>query len=280
VICDFVAYMILTRGLKHTTIKSYLASIAFFHKLRNWDSSACSSFLANTMLKGAKNIELYTNIAKQARKAMSYPLLKVLSHQVSVASWPELDKQIYWTLFTTAFIGSFRIGELIPSSVNKFNLKEDLLWADVAIGQDYVTYRLKVTKNKSPTGEFVDLFLQEDNKHCPVKAIIKLRRMCSPVNLDKQVFMLSDGTFLTSKRVDTLYTLLHPLIGEDTEAFTSPSFRAGIPSILASCPDIASQDEIRLWGRWSSDSYMLYTRLKTRQKRIIYSKILTALNIL
>jgi hypothetical protein len=280
IVCDFVAYAILTKELKHTTVKAYLASLAFYHKLRNWNSDVFSSFLASAMLKGAKNMELYTDIAKQTRKAMSYPLLKILSHQISNSDWSEFDKQVYWTLFTTAFFGSFRLGELVPLSVNKFNRKDDLLWSDVSITNDSVTFRIKITKNKSPSGEFVDLFIQEGNKYCPVKAILKLKSMNEHVDLHSPVFTLSDGSFLTSKKVnDTLYTLLHPLIGEEAAAFSGHSFRAGLPSALANCPDVASQEDIRLWGRWSSNSYLLYTRLKTRQKRLIYEKILSVLNI-
>jgi hypothetical protein len=60
---------------------------------------------------------------------------------------------------------------------------------------------------------------------------------------------------------------------------TGHSFRAALPSALASCPDIASQDDIRQWGRWTSDSYLLYTRLKIRQKKLIFAKIVSALKL-
>jgi hypothetical protein len=278
-VCDFVAYSIFERKLKSATVKSYLSSLAFYHKLRDLESSACSSFLASTMLKGAKNIELYTDILKQTRKAMTYPLLKILSHQIAVMSWPVIDKQIFWTLFTVAFFGSFRFGEIVSRSVYDFNEQEDLLWSDVTFGQDFVTFRLKITKNKTPTGEFVDLFLQEGCKYCPVQAMLKLKGMIGPVDLNTPVFRLSNGSFLTTKKVnDTLYLLLHPMIGEEAALITGHSFRAALPSVLANCPDIAYQEEIRLWGRWSSSSYLLYTRLKTRQKRLIFEKIVSSLN--
>jgi hypothetical protein len=279
VVCDFVAYAILNRKLKSTTVKSYLSSLAFYHKLRNWESSACSNFLVCSMLKGAKNIELYTDITKQTRKAMTYPLLKVLSHQIAITSWPVIDKQILWTLFTVAFFGSFRFGEIVSRAVHDFNEQEDLLWSDVTFGQDFVTFRIKITKNKTPTGEFVDLFLQEGCKYCPVQAIKKLKGMVSPVNENTPVFKLSDGSYLTTKRVnDILFSLFNPLLGDEAALITGHSFRAALPSVLANCPDIASQEEIRLWGRWSSSSYLLYTRLKTRQKRLIFEKIVSSLS--
>jgi hypothetical protein len=128
----------LTKQLKNSTVKSYLSSLAFYHKLRNWDSSACSSFIANTMLKGAKNVELYSELSKQARKVMTYPLLKILSHQIATSTWSDKDKQVLWTLFSVAFFGSCRFGELIASKVSACNLNEDLLWSDISINQEHV----------------------------------------------------------------------------------------------------------------------------------------------
>jgi hypothetical protein len=233
------------------------------------------------MMKGAKNMELYTDITKQTRKVMTYPLLKILSHQLYHSDMSAVDKQIFWTLFSTAFFGSFRFGELVSSSMNEFNPKEDLLWADVKIDDDSVTYRLKITKNKTPLGEYVDLFTQAENKYCPVKAITKLRDMVSPIDPNQPVFRLSNNSLLTNKVVnDYLYKLLVPMIGESASLITGHSFRAALPSVMASCPDIASQDDIQKWGRWSSNSYLLYTRLQTRQKRLIFAKIIDALNVI
>jgi hypothetical protein len=56
------------------------------------------------------------------------------------------------------------------------------------------------------------------------------------------------------------------------------SFRAGIPSALAANPNAVSDMDIKNWGRWTSDSYLVYTRLKLKQKCALYSKILKVLN--
>ncbi len=77
----------------------------------------------------------------------------------------------------------------------------------------------------------------------------------------------------------SLKELLWPVLGKAAEGLTGHSFRAAIPSALANRPDIAGADDIKAWGRWSSDSYLLYTRLKPLQKRLIYGKIVAALNL-
>jgi hypothetical protein len=109
----------------------------------------------------------------------------------------------------------------------------------------------------------------------------RLRDMVNPIDLNKPVFTLSNRSLLTVKAVnDTLFKLLEPLIGGDASLITGHSFRAALPSVMASCPDIASQEDIQKWGRWSSDSYLLYTRLKMRQKKLIFAKIVSALNVM
>jgi hypothetical protein len=102
----------------------------------------------------------------------------------------------------------------------------------------------------------------------------------SPVNPKKPVFMLDNGSFLTCKIINgILQNLLVPVIGSKAKDISAHSFRGALPSLLASHPDIANTEDIRCWGRWSSSgSHGLYTRLKRNQKRLIYNKIISALN--
>jgi hypothetical protein len=59
------------------------------------------------------------------------------------------------------------------------------------------------------------------------------------------------------------------------------SFRAGLPSMMAEHPEEMSAEDIRHWGRLSSNSnsYQAYTRLKTNQKQKLYGKIVNALSV-
>jgi hypothetical protein len=279
-ICNFVAFAASKKNLKHSTIENYISSFKFFHKLREMDSKNCNNFIASSMLKGVKNLDLYTQDSKRCRKVMTYPLLKILSHKVASESWSENDKQTIWTIFTVAFFGSFRKGELVPQNKKSYNEKETLLWEDIKFVQDFVVIRLKITKCKTANGEYVDLFVQESNRYCPVKALSRLMKLKSPVNLKNPVFSLDDGSFLTCKIINgILQKLLVPVIGSKAKDISAHSFRGALPSLLASHPDIVNAEDIRCWGRWSSSgSHGLYTRLKTSQKRSIYNKIINALN--
>jgi hypothetical protein len=48
---------------------------------------------------------------------------------------------------------------------------------------------------------------------------------------------------------------------------------------LASHPNLATDHEIMIWGRWSSDSYKAYTRLKHEAKLGIFKKIVSIYNL-
>jgi hypothetical protein len=276
---DFIIFALYTKHLKHSTVAAYVNSLIYYQKLRNLDTSGCTSLLVKSLLQGAKNLNLYKEITASCRKAMTLPLLKILSHRIASESWPELNKQCFWTAFSVAFYGSFRFGELVSQSGRNYNSKETLLWSDIQFGKDFVVIHLKITKTKNPKGEYIDLFLQEDNVYCPVKALLRLKKLAKAQH-NTPVFTLDDGSFLTPSLVNsTLLQLLTPAIGSSAKHITGHSFRAGLPSALASCPNLASSDDIRAWGRWSSDSYQLYVRLKSNQKRVIFNKIVSVLKV-
>ena len=76
-----------------------------------------------------------------------------------------------------------------------------------------------------------------------------------------------------------LFNLLFPVIGNRACNITGHSFRAGLPAAMANNPDLTNDREIKAWGRWSSDSYLVYTRLKLIQKRKLFNKIVSVLEL-
>jgi hypothetical protein len=42
-------------------------------------------------------------------------------------------------------------------------------------------------------------------------------------------------------------------------------------------PDLVTSEQIKGWGRWQSDCYLLYTRLTLKEKEQIFGKIKIAL---
>ena len=87
-------------------------------------------------------------------------------------------------------------------------------------------------------------------------------------------------SFLTKTRVNSMLPqLLSPHLGPDSCEISGHSFRAAIPAVLARHPDVANSSDIMGWGRWKSQAYLSYTRLKLRQKKDAFSKITNLLNL-
>jgi len=74
-----------------------------------------------------------------------------------------------------------------------------------------------------------------------------------------------------------LRILLEDLVDNTVDKISCHSFRAGLPSLLNRFPDLATQEDIKGWGRWSSEAYTRYTRLKIEQKQKIFEKITSVL---
>lgn len=277
----FIVYCFERKNLKSKTIRSYISSISLFLKLREKDYSFCSSFMVSSLLRGIENLEFYRNVHKGTRKVMTLPLLKLIGHQIANAKWTNDSKQVFWTALTVAFFGSLRLGEILSYNELNFNKFETLLWEDVNFRSDgSLLLKIKISKNRKIHGECVDLFPFEDERCCPVKALKKLFLMRNQVDrTGKPVFMFQNGKLLTPGIVNTtLPNLIAPhLGGQAASEYRGHSLRAGIPSAIASRPEIANDQKIKMWGRWSSESYLLYTRLKLSQKRELWNSICKAL---
>jgi hypothetical protein len=233
------------------------------------------------MLKGAKNISLYSNICKPAKFVMSYPLLKLIGHEIAISHWSNETKTIFWAACCLAFFGSFRLGEILPK--NDKTSPETLTWSNVSFEKkNSAVINIKFPKIiHNPKGDFIDIFKINNCPCCPFTALKNLRDL-NHENVEKNypVFLMKNGKNLTPKLFsETVVLILKKHIGENAKKFSGHSFRAGIPAALANHPDLANDSDIMTWGRWSSDSFKSYTRLKHHAKLSIFRKILSVLDL-
>jgi len=281
-ICQYVDWCLNKEKLSPATVEAYLSALSFVHKVNSMSENNCFNFVTKTMLTGAENMKFYSEISGQARKVMTLPVLKILGHQIAVSDWSEDSKQVFWCAALFAFFGSFRMGEILCQDSTKFHPDENLLWKDVKIKIDSVTVKVKIPKNRKPTGEYIDLFEYKDSGYCPISAIKKLEILKGRGKKDETpIFGFSSGILLTQSVFNSLLSsLLRPVLGEAADGFSGHSFRAAIPSALANCPHIANNEDIKSWGRWDSPSFKRYTRLSPKQKKGIFEKIVVALESL
>ena len=125
------------------------------------------------------------------------------------------------------------------------------------------TLFIPYSKTKGFKGKIVDVFEIDSDKNCPAAALRRLWKMAIDTkgfSVNKPVFSFSSGKNLTKKQINLwLSTLLDDFV-DSNHKITGHSFRAGIPSTLASFPDEYSVKIIKEWGMWESNCYKLYTK--------------------
>ena len=173
--------------------------------------------------------------------------------------------------------GSFRLGEILPRSNDQD--PETLTWNQIKFSKNgSVVINIRFPKViRDISGDFVDLFEIKNSSFCPFSALKHLSTLrASTTGSKSPVFQFENGKNLTQRIFSsTVVSLLERHVGSEAKNFSGHSFRAAIPSALANTPDLASDSDIMMWGRWSSESYKCYTRLKHNARKAIFEKIVS-----
>ncbi len=258
------------------TVTIYLSDLKLAHGLRGFNTDHFDDIFVKKMIKGSENLLLYTSICKKTRLVMTFPLLKLLGHEIAKSNWTVDSKRVFWTAYCVTFFGSFWLGEILNSYVSNPG-HEVLRWNDVQISPDHATIHIRFPKIlRSQKGDFVDIFPFKGC--CPLGGLRVLKEQkTSLVQQNAPVFTFDNGQFLTPDTVSkAIQKFLEIHIGSEAKHFTGHSFRAGIPAALANSTELISDEDIKKWGRWSSNSFEAYTRLKLSARRSIFDKITAA----
>jgi hypothetical protein len=131
------------------------------------------------------------------------------------------------------------------------------------------------------TSDFIDLFAIQNSSLCPHACLLNLREKKSlDVIQNKPVFTFDSGLYLSTKRFNcTIRELMRKHRGNNSGNISGHSFRAGIPAAISNHPALMSNDDVCKWGRWNSNSFKLYTRLKLSARKAISGKLLSAINL-
>jgi hypothetical protein len=274
----FTTWCLVNKKLKPASVLGYVSSLIVMNKLKGHKNLQCISFNVKMMIRGAENLKFYSKIGCETRVVMTIDLLRLLGLEISNSGWSTDSQQVFWSASCLAFFGSFRLGEILSPSENNFNPVDTLLWNDIEFSKNSALVHIKVPKNRNAKGEYVDIFRFEKYGCCPLAALEKLKSIRNSSAENEPVFKFSSGKLLTQSSMNTcLKVLLKPHLGGEAGFVSGHSFRAAIPSALACHPNIARCEDIKQWGRWSSDSYLLYTRLKLQQKKCIFDTITSVL---
>jgi len=230
-------------------------------------------------MRGGTNLRLTRGEASSSkRRVMTVPLLRIIGHNLTKTGWSKVTVQSVWAASLVAFFGTFRMGELLAPHQSAIDGSSTLTWAGIKFREDgSILVHIKMPKMGTEEGEFVDLFPFSDRSICPVLALRKqkLRQEEAGLGFSRDpVFALGRGKFLTVAKLNSiLRILLKDQVDFKRDLVSCHSFRAGLPSLIAKHPELMSSEDIKGWGRWSSEAYQRYTRLRLDQKKTIFNKI-------
>jgi hypothetical protein len=270
------------RKISSNTVKSYFTSIILSHELQNLKCpNPFDDKIVNLALAGAKNSIDLSNPKKSIRRAMTFSTLLILSHKIASTDWDVLSKQVIWCACTLAFYASLRLGEIVSTHSEHFDINTTLLWKNVKfLNKEEILLFIPSTKTSKCVGEFVDVFPTGDLT-CPVKAVKKLMSVQIEKNvfdLNKPVLMFASGKLLTVRDFNKVVKdLLSDIYIKGENQITAHSFRAALPSLLHSMPELFSKADIKQQGRWKSDAYKVYLKLHRSNRRCLFEKIRYAL---
>ena len=258
---------LLSKGLKTSTVRSYLAGVRRLSLSHGVSSPTPQSDLAKSLLKGHENLARnpIQAVAEATHRPVSIPFLRLLGHAMNRFWKGNLnDKQCFWSISLFGFWGSMRIGEILCKETASFSPTSNLLGTDV-IHMSPSSLALWVRDPKIPKtfGDVVEVWTTPSFPDVdPFKAFLTYWELRKKSPLSLPLFLKADGRIFThSLFSSTLKALLSQYTLElelSVNTWTGHSFRSGLPTLLQSAG--FSDDEIKVWGRWVSTAFQLYTR--------------------
>jgi hypothetical protein len=253
------------------------------HKLKGFQGFKVDDGAIGNVLRGAENARM-ANPKPPAlkRRVMTLPVLKLLGHQIANSGWLQNSQQTIWAACLTGFFSSARMGELLAPAERGLDPSSTLTWNCVQFREDSsVLLHIRLPKMSTKEGDFVDLFPFPQAPYCPVGALTEMYWQQKAAGLARPtdaVFTYISGKQLTREGLNSaLKVLLEPIFDFREGSYSCHSFRAALPSAMAASPDSMSGEDIKNWGRWSSDTFQTYTRLRYDQKKKLYKKIVNNL---
>ena len=278
----FIDWLARIRGLKGTTINTYLSGIRQMHVVKGLEPPLIRSGLVKLVLKGISNRDGIASRSEtlSGRLPMTMNVMLLLKRLIQNLDMSNSDKALIWAASTLAFAGAFRIGELLCKTESCFDPDFDLLAENVTLSSDNAGNQIihillkcpKESKSKIPTT--VDVF-QNNGPLCPVAALSNWGLV--HVSTEKTPFFTFQNS--TPRTGTKLNRILDITLGLYTDKaigkFTTHSFRIGLASELGRLG--FSDEEIKEAGRWSSRAFEAYLRLK-RTKRVTIAKEIAKLS--
>ncbi len=264
VLCRYVSRLA-GEGLKHRTIKAYLAGIRFLHVAEGADDPFQPSLLRlHYILRGVKRCEAERGAERRPRLPVTPGILRQL-RRIWERESTQPNRTVLWAACCLGYFGFLRMGEMTVPTQDGYDPKVHLNCDDVHVDNAEAPKVLRVSIKQSKTDPFrkgIDIFVGKTfSDLCPVSALLSY--LVERGTAKGPLFQLSDGTFLTRQRlVEEIRQALNKA-GIDSRAYCGHSLRIGAATTAA----VNGMEDalIKTLGRWRSLAYLEYVRIPRNQ---------------
>ena len=258
-------YSILSRSFKSVaSIKNYISGVRTLHLLMQYPFPYLNEFSVKLLFKGLSRIN--PHLPKQAAPIT----LDILKEVRGFLNLKDCNDASYWCLFLFAFFLMARKSNLVPNSVNTFNVKKQLTRQKIFLHDNMAI----VLFERSKTIQFgqrvlkIPLIGNPNSCLCPLSAY---RNMCTlvPASPTSPAFLYTRQK--DNKHTPITYTQFNNKIkslieksGRNPALYSTHSFRRG--GATFSFQSKIPSELIKLHGDWASDAYLLYIKFSLEDK--------------
>ena len=283
----FVAYC-LRKRLKSATIRSYISGIKKMCLTITGTLPELLSPYLNAVLLGAQKLDGRVGQKVAVDTNILNSIYLGLRHQKG----SKFMKTMVWAVSLLLYWSSCRGGEVLGLHRNDYDPLTTLLFRNVEISSftdQYNTVEIirltlespKESRTNNPVR--VEVFSLPDSHLCPIKAYKKFLKLVPSEEQisDLPVFRWQSGEVFTRQDFNkSLRKTLEPSVDYSGGRLTAHSFRAGRAAAMAAAG--FSEEEIKSVGRWRSDSFLHYVKLRAhnlKQTHRLHVQMLTFLNL-
>ena len=228
------------------TIRSMISAISFHHKIQGHPDPS-KHFLIQKLLQGCSK----TTPRAPLRSPITLDLLARLVETVSLIHGESYQKKLFSAMFTVAFFGFLRVGEMVNNKCPAHVLQLD------NIVERSTQFFIKFSSFKFSRGRTPQIALKKYSNQsiCPVRNLkLYLRvRGSHPGDL----FCEADKSPISRSKFYSNLNSCLSAIGSKAK-IQGHSFRIGAATWAASVG--MSDAQIRRLGRWTSNSFIAYIR--------------------
>ena len=245
----FIAHLY-NQNLRSSTIKSYISTISFVHKIGNLEDPT-KTFLIKKAIIGQKR--------KESKPSYKLPITRNILHKlvqaVPFASDSSYDQVIFKAIFLFTFYACLRIGEVVEAQEKMHTLQiHQISPINTKQGQGY---KVKFSSYKHSYNLTPTFHLQPTNsKYCPVNALSSFLAMRPKVQ--GPLFIFKNKKPVSRQNVSLFLKTCLKLQGFNDKYYSTHSFRIGRATQLAK--ENIHDNIIKSTGRWKSQAFQGYVR--------------------